>query len=320
MVRKLVTTVPEFTDQHRLQIKERAEANGFVVEFYGSEEEAQGHVSDAEIILGFGPQLLKETRALKWYCTSSAGVDRFAGEELFRSGNVILSNSSGAYGLTISEHVIMTLLEILRRKPEYNDLISQKKWTRGLPMRSIYGSRIGLLGTGNIGQECAKRLRSFGPAEIIGINQSGRNPDGLMDRVVTVDRMTEVLPKVHILILSLPKTDATFHILDAQKMYRLRDGAVIINVGRGTCIEQAALLQHLQAGRLYAGLDVFETEPLPKDDPIWDCPNVVLTPHVSGDLSLPATVDLVTELFLEDFSRYVEGKPLKRQIDISRGY
>lgn len=320
MERKLVIVMPEMTSEQRSWIKEIAAEQGFQTEIYDSEEDAIPAARNAEIIFAFAPELAREAYDLKWYCASSAGVDRFMDPALYASENVILTNSSGAYGLTISEHVIMMILEVLRRKLEYEELIRRHEWKRGLPMRSIYGSKITLIGTGNIGQETANRLRAFYPDHLVGVNRSGINPDGLFDQVITIDHLEEVLPETDILILSLPKTDATHHTLDAARLAKLPDQAVVVNVGRGSCIDQDALVKELQAKRLWAALDVYQLEPIPVDDPIWDCPQLVMTPHVSGDLSLPETVELVIQLFLENFQRYINGEPLKRQIDRTKGY
>ena len=320
MGRKLVIVMPELTPAQRSMIMSRTAEQGFHTEIYDTEEEAVPAVSDAEIILAFAPKLAKHAPKLKWYCASSAGVDRFMDPSLYASEDVILTNSSGAYGLTISEHVVMMILEVLRRQTDYNELVHMHEWKRGLPMRSIYGSRFTLIGTGNIGQETCRRLRVFQPKRITGVNRSGTNPDQLFDSVIAADQLDQILSETDVLILALPKTDATFHLLDATKLAGLPDQAVVVNVGRGSCIDQAALVKELQAKRLWAALDVFEQEPIPEDDPIWDCPQLLMTPHVSGDLSLPKTVELVVDLFLENFERYVNGKPLKRTIDRRKGY
>ena len=108
--------------------------------------------------------------------------------------------------------------------------------------------------------------------------------------------------------------------LDAERLALLPDGALIVNVGRGTAVDQAALERELRAGRLQAALDVFEQEPLPADDPLWDCPGLLLTPHVAGNMTLPYTRDRIVALFLEDFENYCAGRPLQRQVDLKKGY
>ena len=108
--------------------------------------------------------------------------------------------------------------------------------------------------------------------------------------------------------------------LNGERLSLLPDGAVVINVGRGTVIEQSALENELRQGRLFAGLDVFEKEPIPADDPFWTCPNLIITPHVAGDTTLPYTVKRIVELFLQDLDNYAHGRALERQVDVEQGY
>ncbi|MBR2677339.1 MAG: D-2-hydroxyacid dehydrogenase [Solobacterium sp.] len=320
MNRKLIAVMPEMTAKEEEAIRSAAEQYGIEASFYPTAEAAMPHVEDAEILFGFSPELASKAPNLKWYCTSSAGVDRFTDRSIYAAENVILTSSSGAYGTTIAEHAVMVILEVLRRQGEYTELVSSHIWKRGLPVRSIYRSRITLLGTGDIGKSCAERLKGFRPACMIGVNHSGNNPQNCFDRAVPVSQLEEVLPETDILILSLPKTDETYHLLKEQQLSLLPEGALVVNVGRGTVIDQKALEQELRKGRLYAALDVFEEEPLGPEASIWDCPNLLITPHCSGDLSLASTVEETVRLFLENLKCYAEGKPLKRIIDFDKGY
>lgn len=108
--------------------------------------------------------------------------------------------------------------------------------------------------------------------------------------------------------------------LDARRLALLPDGALVVNVGRGSVVDQKALEKELRALRLYAALDVFEEEPLPPSDTLWDCPHLLMAPHVAGNMTLPYTKDRITELFLEDLERYCRGESLLRQVDLRRGY
>ena len=133
-------------------------------------------------------------------------------------------------------------------------------------------------------------------------------------------QLDSILPETDILVISLPGTAETLHMLNARRLAMLPDHALIINVGRGTVIDQPSLEAELRKGRLFAALDVFEQEPLPDDDPLWNCPNLLITPHVAGDMTLPYTRQRIVELFLEDFENYCAGRPLARQVDLKRGY
>lgn len=320
MTRKLVVVLSALEDKHRAQILQAAERNGFEALFFDDQRQAMQALADAEIVFGHGAELSRRSPRLRWLCTPFAGVDQFTGKDAFASPDAVLTNSSGAYGVTISEHVVMMILEILRRQQDYSAIVQNRAWRRDLPVRSIRDSRIALLGTGDIGRETAKRLRAFEPAALLGVNRSGENPAQLFDRVITQDKLEEILPSAEIVILSLPSTKETERMLNARRLALLPDRALVVNVGRGSAIDQKALEKELRQGRLFAALDVFEQEPLPAGDPLWDCPNLLLTPHVAGNMTLPYTKDRIVELFLKDFENYCAGKPLARKIDLERGY
>jgi len=320
MSRSLIVSIPDLPEKHAARIREAAERYGFDCRFFDRFADAEPYVADAEVIVSASPKFSRAAPKLRWLSTPFAGNDLFMAADAFANPDALLTNSSGAYGVTISEHVIMVLLEILRRQPEYRAHMAKREWVRRLPVRSIFGSRITLLGTGDIGQETLRRLRGFAPESITGINRSGRNPANLFDRVFPAGQLDSVLPETDILIISLPGTKDTFHIVGERQLGLLPDDAVIINVGRGAVIDQPALEKELRRGRLYAGLDVFETEPIPPDSSLWDCPRLVITPHVAGDTTLPHTLDRIVELFLENLDNYCAGRPLERLVDRSLGY
>ena len=320
MSRTIIVAIPDLPEHHRARMEEAAAGHGFSCRFFSGAKEALPFVADAEIIVSPNPLLSKNAPNLRWLCSPFAGTDAFLAADAFASPSALLTNSSGAYGVTISEHVVMVLLEILRRQPEYSAHIANREWVRRLPVRSIYGSRITLLGTGDIGRETLRRLRAFEPACIAGVNRGGRNPDGLFDRVLPRERLCEVLPETDILIISLPGTAETFHMIAEEQLRILPDHAVLVNVGRGSVLDQGALETELRKGRLFAALDVFETEPIPPEATLWSCPRLIITPHVAGDTTLPHTMDRIVDLFLEDFENYCAGRPLARLVDRSLGY
>ena len=317
MKKKLTVKIEQLTEAQRSRIRSAAEKAGWEVCFADVEA---AHPEHSEVVFSGDMALIRRCSGLKWLCVPSAGVEPYLAPGVLPSPDTLLTNSSGAYGVTIAEHVIMMTLELMRRQGEYTEIVRRREWVRDLPVRSIRGSRIALLGTGDLGQECAIRFRAFSPEGIVGVNRSGVNPRGLFDRVETVEKIEEVLRWTNLLVITLPGTEETFRLLDARRLALLPDGAMVINVGRGSVIDQKAMEAELRAGRLTAGLDVFEQEPLPGGDSMWDCPNLLITPHVAGNMTLPYTVDRIVELFLEDFENYCAGRPLCRRVDLKRGY
>ena len=320
MNRLLIAVLPDMTEEQEKRIRSTAEPKGFQCMFFREASASLPYLMNAEVILGADPFLSRHAPNLRWICSCSAGINQFMPEGAFANPSAILTNSSGAYGVTIAEHVIMLLLEILRRQPEYQARIAGREWFRRLPVRSVFGSRITLLGTGDIGRETLRRLRGFTPKEITGVNRGGENPGGLFDRVVRSAELDRVLPETDILVISLPGTPDTFHMVSGPRLVLLPDHAVIINVGRGSVLDQDALEKELRSGRLYAGLDVFETEPVPPESSLWDCPRLIITPHVAGDTTLPYTADRIVDLFLEDLDSYCAGRPMRRIADRTKGY
>ena len=321
MKRTIVTVLPALNEEHRAQIAAAAEKRGFEALFFDTVDQALPALWEAEIAFGQSADLAKSSPRLRWLCTPSAGVNQFLSSDAFAEPNAMLSNSSGAYGVTIAEHIVMVTLELMRRQTEYNEIVSQRAWRRDLPIRSIHGSRIALLGTGDIGREAAVRLRAFSPHSLIGMNRSGRNPGNLFDRVITENELDSVLPDTDLLILSLPDTKDTRGILNAHRLALLPRDAFLVNVGRGSAIDQQALEALLRDGHLSgAALDVFEQEPVPVDSTLWTCPRLLITPHVAGNMTLDYTVEIIIAQFLEDFERYCSGLPPIHLVDRSIGY
>ncbi len=311
-------------EAHRAQIRETAEPLGFTAHFFGPDqfEEARARLQVCEVLYAHDPNLLRTAPAsLKWYCCSYAGVDLYCKDpSLFANPECLLTNSN-CYGVTIAEHVVMVLLMLLRRMPEYEAVVRDRRWDNQLPIRSIRGGRFTLLGAGDIGKNAADRLRALGAAQITALSRSGTARGNTFDEVLPIARLDEVLPRTEVLIMALPSTAETFHILNRERVALLPQGAYVINVGRGTAVEQEPLIEALNAGRLGgAALDVMDPEPLPGDHPLWEAKNLILTPHVSGNMTLGYTRDRNVELFCRDLQNYAAGRPLDGLVDRTRGY
>ncbi len=311
------------TDAHKAQIQKTAEEAGFVPHFFTLDqfEEAKACVQDCEILYAHSPELLRAAPAtLKWYCCSFAGVDPYCKDpSIFANPDCVLTNSN-VYGVTIAEHVVMVTLMLLRRMPEYEEVVRQRSWSNQLPIRSIRDNEFTILGTGNIGVNVADRMRGMGAAKIIGLSRSGR-PHPAFDEVHPIADLDKVLPDTKILVMALPGTAETIHILNRERIALLPKDAYIINVGRGTAIEQEPLIEALNEGRIAgAALDVMDPEPLPHDHPLWSAKNLILTPHVSGNMTLGYTCDTNVAMFCEDLKNYAAGKPLNGFVDRTKGY
>ena len=314
------------SDANKQHMRSVAEECGFEMGFFDSSEEAAGKIGDAEVVYCDDGELMAEMPQIRWCHSVSAGVGHFLKSGAFDRGDVLLTNSSGAYGLAISEHIIMVTLLLMRRMPEYFKVVEERGWTRDLKIRSIKGSVIAIVGTGNLGQNAARRYKALEAKKVIGFSRSGSGRE-FFDAVFKVDDFESVVSgraeekKIDVLVICVPGTPETEGLLGAERIALLPEKTFVINVGRGTVVDQEALIEALNEGRLAgAALDVMYPEPLPEDHPLWTARNCIITPHISGDMGLPETVDITVDIFCENLRRYAEGRELNNLIDVNAGY
>lgn len=323
-MRKIAVYVSFMNDRYRAQLRTAAAEQGFDLDFYDCSRDSAAlldRIGDYEVIYGHpDPAWLKQADRLRWLCSDFAGVEKYLDEAIWPSQGCLLSNSSGAYGPAIAEHIVMVLLMLLRRMPEYQSALAERHWPCLTPIRSLAGSRVVALGTGDVGRSAARRLKALG-ASVTGVCRSGRSEEPAFDRVLPIGRLDALLPQADALVMALPATAETAGILSRERIALLGPQALVVNVGRGSAIDQPALVEALTARRLAgAALDVMEPEPLPPDHPLWQCPNTILTPHVSGNMALGLTCDLDVDMFCRDLGRYAAGEPLENLVDRRRGY
>ena len=320
---KIAVIGTAFDENHVQKIRSVAERCGCQVIFCPDNEQALSCVGDVDIFFGpsdaRAPQVVKAMPKLKWFASYFAGVDPLLASKVLRD-DVILTNGSGAYGVTIAEHMIMVTLMMLRRYPEYDQFVQNQEFRSDLMIGSIYGATIVICGTGDIGSNFAKRLKAFCPAKIIGVNRSGRAVEGF-DEVIPMAELDSVLPQADVVAMTLPGTPQTNNLICANRIALMKKSAFLINVGRGNCIDQDALIDALNEGNLAgAALDVFRTEPIPQNDPAWNTKNLLVTPHCSGKMTMPYTRDTLVNNFCENLLRFCEGKPMLHVVDKTLGY
>lgn len=321
MPKNIVITKERF-DKYIEPLRQLAEPYGYTVIYETEPLKVGQYLADAEIVMGLGRKILDgTTEKLKWVCAQSAGVDWYLNSKYRPQHEVILTNSAGAFGVGVAENAVMLLLEALRRQYDYQQFVKERVFRYDLVTKSIEDLNIAVMGTGDLGQCVAKRLRGFDPAGITGVNVSGRNPGDIYDRIITQDKVDDILPETDAIILCLPGTPETKGFIDRRRIDLMPDDAVIVNVGRGNAIVQDDLISALKEGRLWgAGLDVFEKEPLKEDDPIYDCPNLVMTPHSGGSIMMDNVIRRNFEIFYDNLERYLTGKPMKNIVDPQLGY
>ena len=324
MERKLCVILNFLEDRHRAAIAEAAAEGGFVPRFFSEEQlaEAEPWLRESEVLYAGIPALLRrEHPALRWYAFAYAGVDAFCKDNGLWDGKSCLLTNSNTYDVTLAEHTLLVLLMLLRRMPEYEAIARRREWRADLPVRSVRDGRFTILGAGRIGGRIAEDLKGMGAAHVTGVSRSGRARSPYFDEVLPMAELDAVLGRTEHLICVLPSTAETRGLFTAEKFALLPRGATFINVGRGDLLDQEALMDALKSGRLSgAAIDVTVPEPLPPEHPLWDCPGLILTPHIAGGLTLPRSRDDNVALFCENLRRYAAGEALQGLVDRSQGY
>jgi phosphoglycerate dehydrogenase-like enzyme len=274
---------------------------------------------EAEVIVGFRPLRdgATRSRALKWVHQGGAGVENLTADV---AGTEIIVTNTHIHGETIAEHVLALALAHTRRLRELFEYQRRRAWGHGelRATRLLAGSTMGVLGLGTIGRAVARRAAAFG-MRVWGTRRHVSAPPDGVERVFAPEALDDVLRVADVLAVTLPLTPETRGLLGARELALLPRGAFVVNIGRGQLIDETALIQALQQGRLGgAGLDVFAEEPLPVQSPLWELPTVIVSPHVSG--AFPGYTDHMVALFCDNLRRYLAGQPLRNVVNTALGY
>ena len=266
---------------------------------------------------------LANASKLRWVHTSAVAVETLCLPELFARG-IAVSNTRGVQAVPIAEHVMAVTLALAKQIPFVVENQRLKRWAQNeflgarLPWL-LKGRTLGLIGVGTIGSEIAKRAESFGMRVIALRRRPAYGTIGHVERVYGKDQLGEFLAQSHVLVICAPLTPETQSMMGARQFAQLPQGAVVVNVGRARIIDTDALVDALHGGHLAgASLDVFPQEPLPPEHPLWQAPNVILTPHTSGFRQ--GHWDEVIDLFGDNLERWLKGEPLKFRIEPELGY
>ena len=246
---------------------------------------------------------LDRAHALEWAQATSAGYDHYDLEALEAAG-VALTTAAGVHGQPIGEWVLGAMLGFERELFVARDQQRDGIWLRD-GGGELASKTVGIVGLGAIGRRVAELASAVG-CEVIGTKRDVSTVPDAVDEVFSADDLDAVLSRAEYLVLACPLTDETRHLIDEAAFSTLSRDAIVVNVARGGVVDQEVLVESLQQGRIAgAALDVFETEPLPADSPLWKLPNVLVTPHVAG--STPEYYDRVGDIFAENYRQFVTG-------------
>ena len=280
---------------------------------------------DTDIFVGYSlkPQQLVDARKLKRIHSTAAGVAQLMYPELRDSG-IVVTNPSGIFSIPMAEHTMGLLLALTRNFPDsvrHQDLSSwgqQEIWDQPQRLTELNGQLLLIIGYGSIGRELSRRAKAF-QMRIWGVTRSGRGDSTQVEKIVPVSELPQVLPHADFVVIAAPETPETRHMIGAAELARMKPTARLVNVARGSLLDEAALVRALKERRLGgAALDVTGIEPLAAESPLWKTPRLMITPHTS------AVSDRLwkrqTEILVELLERWFSGRELFNRVDLSRGY
>lgn len=300
-------------------------ANIFVT---AEEAPAKQFAPTADIVLFSGltgktvdfPTVFGSAAQLKWVHSMSAGVEKLL-FPAFTASAIPLTNARGVYKRSLAEFAVLGMLYFTKRVRRLVDNQRSNKWDN-FSTEFINNKVMGIVGYGEIGRECALLAKPLG----VKIYATRRNPerslsDPLLDKIFPLDKLSDMLREVDFLVAAAPLTPETHHMIGAAAFDVMKPTAIVMNVGRGPVIDEAALIKALQAKKIAgAALDVFEVEPLPEQSPLWGMDNVFISPHCTDRTVNPDWLDLSMQCFVENFWRFTKNEPLENVVDKKAGY
>lgn len=280
---------------------------------------------DTDVFVGYSlrAKQLKDAKKLKWLHSTAAGVAQLMYPELRDSG-ILVTNPSGVFSVPMAEHTMGLLLALARNFPDsvrQQDLArwsQQELWDKPQRLAEVNGQVLLIVGYGSIGQELAKRAKAF-EMRVWGVTRSGKGDGDHAERIFPATKLHEALRDADFVVVAAPETAETKHLIGAAEIAKMKRSARLINVGRGSLLDEKALIRALEEGILAgAAIDVAETEPLPAGSPLWKAPNLFITPHTS------ALSDRLwkrqTALLVELLERWFDGREMFNCVDLQRGY
>lgn len=284
-------------------------------------EPAKACFPEADILLTYGedltPHHVDELKRLKWVYVISAGVERVPLAELENRG-VIITNARGIHATPMAEYTLGMMLAMARHSPEFHENQRSRVWDRTIRVSELSGKTVGIVGTGAIGKEIARKAAAF-DMQVIGLNTGG-TPEAGFDTVFPSPRLHDLLGQSDYVVICVPLTHQTRGLVGRAELNAMKPAGILINIARGAVVDENELASALREGRIGgACLDVYEKEPLPQSSPLWDLPNTLLTPHISG--RSPMYIERAMELFRNNYALFRDGRTdLKNRIWASKGY
>ena len=287
---------------------------------FSSKEYLDALLADAEVIFGLGlpENIITRAHKLRWIQSMSAGVEAILDKSLVDS-SVVVTTMRGIHAIPMGECVLGLMLMFVKHSPSYFELKRKKQWKLIIPA-VLHSKTVGIVGMGSIGQEVARLAKAFG-MKVIATRRSTKKTTRAKNVDVMLPRtgLYQLLSESDFVVLTLPLTAETNKLIAERELRAMKSTAYLINVARGNVVDEEMLIRALEEGWIAgAGLDVFATEPLPPESTLWELPNVIYTPHITGNM---ADYNMqATRLFCENLSHYLDGRKLLNVVDKKKGY
>ncbi len=293
------------------------EREGLECIFADNKTYTEEQLQEADIIFGnLSEEKFNSCPNLKWVQLNSAGAEFYKNLR----DEIQLTNAAGAYGTAISEHMLGCTLMVMKNLARYQEQQKERSWNNLGSVNTITTSKVLSIGMGNIGSDYARKMALLG-AEVCGVRRTVHDKPDYLKELYTLDQLDDILPEFDVVALSLPGTDETKGLFNEERLRRMKKGAILINVGRGSAIDGNALINVMRDHHLAgACLDVTEVEPLPKNNALWTTENVYITPHISGRFNAAVTYDTLIDMFVSNLDKFLAGEPLDHVVNRKLGY
>ncbi len=306
--------VPFEVEAHHLERIKNMLPNAEIIHAH-EEEELLAKTTDADVLLTWGLykpiEFCRGAKSLKWIHTISAGVDGVMTPEI--SGlDIKISSTKGIHGIPIANQTLAYMLSFVRQFPLLFRQQQNKIWDKNVNPDEIWKKTVGIVGLGSIGEEIARQCKAL-DMRVIATKRTPTECEWI-DHLYPSEQLEGLLSESDFVVVAVPLTPATRGYIGEKELRMMKQSAYLINIARGGVIDEAALINVLQEGRIAgAGLDVFEEEPLPPESPLWEMPNVIITPHMAADS--PMYMDRAIEVFGENVKRFIHNEKLLYEVD-----
>lgn len=317
MNKKVLVLLP-VEERHKQRLESAAPCAAFTYTSYS--EVTKSMVQEANVIIGNAPaSYIQASENLDLLQLNSAGTDEYIIEGTLHP-QTVLTNATGAYGQAVAEHTFAMALALKKKLHLYRDDQFEGKWIDYGQITSLRGATVLVMGLGDIGLHFARLCKAMG-SYIIGVKRRPSEcPEGV-DELYTMEEMHSLIPRADVIASFLPQTQDTIGIFDKDFFASMKNIAIFLNAGRGSSVDQDALLDALKKEQIYgAGLDVTTPEPLPANHPLWKQRNCMITPHISGQFHLQETFERIVEISARNLKHFANGEEYENVVDFSTGY